>query len=68
MADIKPDIGSDPEDIQPPKNEHGQGFPDRPAGEKSRYDPEEEMPDPDQVNEDIDEAEKTYRKDDKNVA
>jgi hypothetical protein len=43
-----------------PKNEHGQGFPDRPAGEKSRYDPELEMPDPDQVEKDIDEVEKTY--------
>jgi hypothetical protein len=45
----------------PPKNEHGQSFPDRPAGEKSRYDPEEEMPDPQQVDEEIDEAEKAYR-------
>jgi hypothetical protein len=46
-----------------PKNEHGQGFPDRPAGEKSRYDPEQEMPDPEQVENDIKEAEKTYKKD-----
>ncbi|HVZ15829.1 MAG TPA: hypothetical protein VG897_01835 [Terriglobales bacterium] len=56
MADNKQDS-----DVQPPKNEHGQGFPDRPAGEKSRYDPEEEIPDPDQVEKDIDEAEKAYK-------
>ncbi len=45
---------------QPPKNEHGQGFKDRPAGEKSRYDPELEMPDPQQVDQDIQESETTY--------
>jgi hypothetical protein len=55
-------------DIQVPKNEHGQGFPDRPAGEKSRYDPEQEMPDPEQVERDIQEAEKEYKRNDKNVA
>jgi len=49
-------------DSEIPKNEHGQGFPDRPAGEKSRYDPEQEMPDPDQVERDIQEVEKTYKK------
>lgn len=46
-----------------PKNEHGQGFADRPAGEKSRYDPEQEMPDPEQVDRDIKEVEKVYKKD-----
>ena len=56
MADNKQDSGA-----QPPKNEHGQSFPDRPAGEKSRYDPELEMPDPDQVEKDIQEVEKTYK-------
>jgi hypothetical protein len=50
------------DDIRVPKNKHGQGFPDRPAGERSRYDPEEEMPDPKQVDRDIREAEKVYRK------
>ncbi|HWR16187.1 MAG TPA: hypothetical protein VN577_15270 [Terriglobales bacterium] len=48
---------------EPPKNEHGQGFADRPAGEKSRYDPELEMPDPEQVERDIEEVEKVYRED-----
>jgi hypothetical protein len=43
-----------------PKNEHGQGFPDRPAGDKSRYDPEYEIPDPEAVEEDIAEVEKVY--------
>jgi hypothetical protein len=33
---------------------------DRPFGEKSRYDPEQEIPDPDQVERDIDEVEKEY--------
>jgi hypothetical protein len=56
MADNKQDSGT-----QPPKNEHGQGFADRPAGEKSRYDPEQEIPDPQQVEKDIKEAEKVYR-------
>jgi hypothetical protein len=56
MADDKQDSGT-----QVPKNEHGQGFPDRPAGEKSRYDPEFEMPDPDQVEKDIAEVEKAYK-------
>jgi hypothetical protein len=55
-------------DSQPPKNEHGQGFPDRPAGEKSRYDPEQEMPDPKQVERDIEEAEKVYKKKDESAA
>jgi hypothetical protein len=54
-------------DSQIPKNIHGQGFPDRPAGEKSRYDPEEEIPDPQQVEKDIQEVEKVYHKD-KDVA
>jgi hypothetical protein len=44
-----------------PKNEHGQGFPDRPAGEKSRYDPEQEIPDPEQVERDRKEVEKVYK-------
>ena len=44
-----------------PKNEHGQGFADRPAGEKSRYDPEQEMPDPQQVDKDIQEVERFTR-------
>lgn len=35
---------------------------DRPYGEKSRYDPEQEIPDPEQVKRDIDEVEKVYRK------
>jgi hypothetical protein len=52
---------ADNENVQPPKNEHGQGFADRPAGEKSRYDPEQEMPDPKQVEKDIQEVEKVYR-------
>lgn len=56
MADKKQESGS-----QIPKNEHGQGFPDRPAGEKSRYDPEMEMPDPEQVEKDIEESEKAYK-------
>jgi len=56
MADDKQDSGT-----QVPKNEHGQGFPDRPAGEKSRYDPEFEMPDPDQAEKDIAEVEKVYK-------
>jgi hypothetical protein len=51
-----------------PKNEHGQGFADRPAGEKSRYDPELEIPDPEQVEKDIQEAEKTYRDKEGNAA
>ena len=51
-----------------PKNEHGQGFPDRPAGEKSRYDPEQEMPDPEQVERDRKEVEKVYKKKDENAA
>jgi hypothetical protein len=51
---------ADRNDQQPPKNEHGQGFADRPAGEKSRYDPEQEMPDPQQVEQDIKEVEKVY--------
>ncbi len=51
-----------------PKNEHGQGFKDRPAGEKSRYDPEQEMPDPEQVERDIAEVEKVYKKEDENAA
>jgi hypothetical protein len=50
-------------DIEVPKNEHGQGFPDRPAGEKSRYDPEFEIPDPEQVERDRQEVEKVYKKD-----
>lgn len=33
--------------------------------EKSRYDPEYEVPDPQQVDEDIHEAEKAYRKDER---
>jgi len=52
---------ADKDNVQPPKNEHGQGFPDRPAGEKSRYDPEQEIPDPQQVEKDIEEVEKVYR-------
>ncbi len=58
-------------DSEIPKNEHGQGFADRPAGEKSRYDPELEMPDPQQVERDIEEVEKVYgnkNKEDKNAA
>jgi hypothetical protein len=55
-------------DSEVPKNEHGQGFPNRPAGEKSRYDPEQEMPDPDQVERDIQEVEKVYKKEDENAA
>jgi len=51
---------ADQQSSQPPKNEHGQGFPDRPAGEKSRYDPEQEIPDPQQVKKDIQEVEKVY--------
>ena len=43
-----------------PKNQHGQGFNDRPAGDKSRYDPEQEMPDPEQVERDRKENEKVY--------
>jgi len=43
-----------------PKHKHGQGFPDRPAGDKSRYDPEYEIPDPEAVEEDIAEVEKVY--------
>jgi hypothetical protein len=50
-------------DSEVPKNEHGQGFPDRPAGDKSRYDPEQEIPDPQQVDRDIEEVEKVYKKD-----
>lgn len=52
---------ADNDNIKPPKNEHVQGFPDRPAGEKSRYDPEQEMPDPKQVEKDVQEVEKVYR-------
>ncbi len=52
---------ADNDNIKPPKNEHGQSFPDRPAGEKSRYDPEQEMPDPKAVEKDIQESEKVYR-------
>ncbi len=52
---------ADQQNTNPPKNEHGQGFPDRPAGEKSRYDPEQEMPDPDAVEKDIQEVEKVYK-------
>ena len=52
---------ADNDNIKPPKNEHGQRFPDRPAGEKSRYDPEQEMPDPKAVEKDIQESEKEYR-------
>lgn len=55
-------------DSEVPKNKHGQGFPDRPAGEKSRYDPEQEMPDPQQVERDIQEVEKVYKKKDENAA
>ena len=55
-----PDKDLNLDDEQIPKNEHGQGFPDRPAGDKSRYDPEEEMPDPQQVEKDIEEADKVY--------
>jgi hypothetical protein len=55
-------------DPQIPKNEHGQGFPNRPAGEKSRYDPEEEMPDPQQVERDEQEVEKVYKKKDESAA
>jgi hypothetical protein len=33
--------------------------------DKSRYDPENEIPDPDEVEQDIKEAEKSYRKDEK---
>jgi uncharacterized protein YjbK len=32
----------------------------RPYGERSRYDPEEEIPDPEQVDRDIDEVEEEY--------
>ncbi len=38
---------------------------DRPFGEKSRYDPEEEIPDPEQVDRDIQEVEEEYRPDEK---
>jgi hypothetical protein len=38
----------------------GQGFPDRPAGEKSRYDPDQEMPDPEQVGREIKDTEKRH--------
>ena len=54
-----------------PKNEHGQGFADRPAGESSRYDPEFEIPDPEQVEQDVNEVEKVYKnkkKKDENAA
>jgi len=60
--------GSEIPDSEVPKNEHGQGFHDRPAGEKSRYDPEQEMPDPQQVDQDIQEVEKVYQKKDENAA
>lgn len=33
--------------------------------EKSRYDPEQEIPDPNRVDQDIEEAEKVYRKDER---
>lgn len=33
--------------------------------EKSRYDPEQEIPDPDRVNQDIKDAEKAYREDER---
>lgn len=59
---------ADRNDQQPPKNEHGQGFADRPAGDKSRYDPEFEIPDPQQVEKDIEEVEKVYRDDKKDDA
>ena len=52
---------ADEQNTNPPKNEHGQGFEDRPAGEKSRYDPEQEMPDPEAVEKDIQEVEKVYK-------
>jgi hypothetical protein len=55
-------------DSEIPKNEHRQGFPDRPAGEKSRYDPEQEIPDPQQVGQDIQDAEKVYKKKDERAA
>ncbi len=55
-------------DSEIPKNEHGQSFPDRPAGERSRYDPEEEMPDPQQVEREERETEKAYKKKDENAA
>ena len=55
-------------DSEIPKNEHGQGFNDRPAGEKSRYDPEQEMPDPAQVDNDIKEVEKVYKRKDEPAA
>ncbi len=55
-------------DSEIPQNEHGQSFPDRPAGEKSRYDPEQEIPDPQQVERDIQEVEKVYKKKDENAA
>ncbi|HXZ80353.1 MAG TPA: hypothetical protein VEG30_10520 [Terriglobales bacterium] len=51
-----------------PKNIHGQGFPDRPAGDKSRYDPEFEIPDPEAVEEDIAEVETVYRPEKKKPA
>ena len=38
---------------------------DRPYGEASRYDPEEEIPDPDQVDLDIEEIEAEYEPEDK---
>lgn len=52
---------ADQQNTNPPKNEHGQSFEDRPAGEKSRYDPEQEMPDPNAVEKDIQEVEKVYK-------
>ena len=55
-------------DPEIPKNKHGQGFPDRPAGDKSRYDPEFEMPDPEQAEEDREEVEKVYKKEDESAA
>ena len=55
-------------DTEIPKNEHGQGFADRPAGEKSRYDPEQEMPDPEQVERDRKEVEKVYNEKEENAA
>ena len=55
-------------DSEIPKNKQGQGFPDRPAGEKSRYDPEFEMPDPERTERDRKEVEKVYKKEDENAA
>jgi hypothetical protein len=53
MADEKQNRGKDKQDVH--------FVDDRPVGEKSRYDPEQEIPDPEQVERDIEEVEKEFR-------